>query len=453
MATGLLEDAIQENLDIMIVTDGEFNNASIRRALDLKYPSAMKKPTSIEYIFKDRAKFDVQNPVIGSLYNQITAAENKKKEKALLQTFSKAPTIKDIDIGRRLRELRDFNDSRRNDDDDDDDDDGNRGNNSGLKPPPLPSIPLSSSTPRLSRGEFPPTPPPSCRDDSSPSSSLTATQRFLLQRPQSERVAEAEAIGQEPGSSGPTASRVIFSERVQRIFPDSSKIIEETIEEEPSILDEMEIDDNEDNSEVQSAVQKLSKGETPKGLKFFSGGEQEGQTLIANERKNVCILNEINEYFLEYLSSSFGRNLSTKNKMKIHIETSQIFHDNQITGESLFDFLHVQEDITKKLLKVNIAISDNFEFYVREVLLNITDDRNDTNSNSTSKLLFYHFNTLRQGQGKSFYKIRHSVITADTVALGELQKRDWQYFIVTLLEISNKEYERGDLTDTQEKDY
>ena len=139
LATGLLEDAIQENLD-MIVTDGEFNKASIRRALDLKYPSVMKKPTSIEYIFKDRAKFDVQNPVIGSLYNQITAAEKKKKEKALLQTFSKAPTIKDIDIGRRLRELRDFNDSRRNDDDDDDDDgnDSNRGNNSGLPPPPLP---------------------------------------------------------------------------------------------------------------------------------------------------------------------------------------------------------------------------------------------------------------------------------------------------------------------------
>ena len=253
---------------------------------------------------------------------------------------------------------------------------------------------------------------------------MTATQRFLLQRPQSERVAEAEAINQEPGSSGPTASRVIFSERVQRMFPDSSKIIEETIEEEPSIFDEMEIDDNEDNSEVQSAVQKLSKGETPKGLNFFSGGEQEGQTLITNERKNVGVLNESNEYFLEYLSSSFGRNLSTKNKMKIHIETSQIFHDNQITDESLFDFLHIQEDITKKLLKVNIAISDSFEFYVREVLLNITDDRNDMNLNSTSKFLFYHFNTLRQAQGKSFYKIRHSIITDDTVALGELQKRD-----------------------------
>ena len=59
----------------------------------------------------------------------------------------------------------------------------------------------------------------------------------------------------------------------------------------------METGDNEDNSEVQSAVQKLSKGETPKELKFFSGGE--GQNLIANARKNVGVLNESNANFLE----------------------------------------------------------------------------------------------------------------------------------------------------------
>ena len=78
LATGLFEDSIQENLE-MIVTDGEFNNASVRRALDLKYPSVMKKPTPLEYIFKDRAKFDVQNPVIGSLYNQIKNNKDKRK--------------------------------------------------------------------------------------------------------------------------------------------------------------------------------------------------------------------------------------------------------------------------------------------------------------------------------------------------------------------------------------
>ena len=77
-----LQDTIQENLN-MIVTDGAFNNASIRRALDTKYPSVMKKPNPIDFMFKDKAKFDVQNPVIGSLYEQIV--DNKKKEKEILR--------------------------------------------------------------------------------------------------------------------------------------------------------------------------------------------------------------------------------------------------------------------------------------------------------------------------------------------------------------------------------
>ena len=78
LATDLLQDSIQEKLD-MIVMDGSFNNASIRRALDRKFPSVMKKPNLIEVMFKDKSKFDVQNPVVGSLIMQVV--DNKKKRK------------------------------------------------------------------------------------------------------------------------------------------------------------------------------------------------------------------------------------------------------------------------------------------------------------------------------------------------------------------------------------
>ena len=356
----------------MIVTDGEFNNASVRRALDLKYPSVMKKPTLLEYIFKDRTKFDVQNHVIGSLYNQIKNNKDKINEKQYLQLLSNAPSIKDIDISKQLKDLRDFNNQRRNNDDDDDDDNDDRGNNSvnrsnnsGL-PSPLSLLALSS-TPNVSRNVFPPTPPASRREESSSSSSLTPTQRFLLQP------AEREAIAIRQENSGTTsACRVTVSDTVRKIFPESKKIIEETIIEEPSD------DDNE-------TLQTLSRGETPKELKFFSGGEIEIDTLMSNVTNNVGVLNESNSDFLEFLSSEIGKNLMIRNKLKIHIETGQLFHDNQITNESIFDFLRNQEDITKKLLRVNIAITDDFEYYVREILSNVTDDTNDLNSNSTSK--------------------------------------------------------------------
>ena len=58
LATGLLKDGIQQSLD-MIVTDGGFNDAVIRRELDLKYPSIMKKPDPIDIVFKDKEKFDM----------------------------------------------------------------------------------------------------------------------------------------------------------------------------------------------------------------------------------------------------------------------------------------------------------------------------------------------------------------------------------------------------------
>ena len=48
----------------MIVTDGKFNNVGIRRVLDMKYLSIMKKTKPD---VKDKAKFDTQGPVIGNL--------------------------------------------------------------------------------------------------------------------------------------------------------------------------------------------------------------------------------------------------------------------------------------------------------------------------------------------------------------------------------------------------
>ena len=53
-ATGRLKDSIQNSLD-MIVTDGKFNNAGIRRALHTKYRTIIKKPNPINVVFKDKA--------------------------------------------------------------------------------------------------------------------------------------------------------------------------------------------------------------------------------------------------------------------------------------------------------------------------------------------------------------------------------------------------------------
>ena len=95
--------------------------------------------------------------------------------------------------------------------------------------------------------------------------------------------------------------------------------------------------------------------------------------------------------------------------------------------------------MTKKELKVNVPIEDDFEYYVNEILSNITDDTFDMNSNSTSKFSFYHFNTFTQAQGKLFLAIRHSITANDDYALEVLQNNKRQYFIETLLYLSKEE--------------
>ena len=125
LATDLLQDSIQQSWDI-IVSDGGFNDAAVRRELDLKYPSIMKKPNPIDVDFKDKAKFDVQNPIIGSLVAQVQ--ENKTSEKATLNQLSGVPSTKDIELAECLAKSR----GKTN----------NNNNNNNNFPPFLPPSPL-----------------------------------------------------------------------------------------------------------------------------------------------------------------------------------------------------------------------------------------------------------------------------------------------------------------------
>ena len=121
------------------------------------------------------------------------------------------------------------------------------------------------------------------------------------------------------------------------------------------------------------------------------------------------------------------------------MDSGQIFHDNKITSETLYDFLKRQQDLNKKELKINLPLGDDFNYYVIEILTNIKDDIFDLNSNSTSKFLFYNFSTFTSFLGKEIFTIRHSIIANDKYALETLQNRNGSYFIKKLIYISNND--------------
>ena len=157
LATGLLKDTIQDSLD-MIVSDGKFNDVSVRRALDTKYLLVMKKSNPIDVVFKNKAKFDMQCLIIGTLSTQIQSG--KTNEKAIEKQLRGAPSIKDLNFPERLERLKQYNRRNNNDDDDNDDDDD---------PPPTPIFDPPLYYPSL----------PS-EDDSYIDDDFNPTQNFLL---------------------------------------------------------------------------------------------------------------------------------------------------------------------------------------------------------------------------------------------------------------------------------
>ena len=127
----------------------------------------------------------------------------------------------------------------------------------------------------------------------------------------------------------------------------------------------------------------------------MGGGTHRGNEPRFYAMQNVGMLNKSNEQFLDYLSSSFAQEVLSKTKMKIHLDTRNIYYNNLNMRESIYSFMHAQQDETKKLLDFDLDNNDNFEFYLNEIIAGVTDDEYDIDTHSTSKFLFYHFNNLR----------------------------------------------------------
>ena len=61
----------------------------------------MKKSNPIDVVFKDKAKYDTQNPIIETLLTEIESGKSKN-EKAIENQLKGAPSIKDLMIVERL---------------------------------------------------------------------------------------------------------------------------------------------------------------------------------------------------------------------------------------------------------------------------------------------------------------------------------------------------------------
>ena len=148
-----------------------------------------------------------------------------------------------------------------------------------------------------------------------------------------------------------------------------------------------------------------------------------------------------NRAFLNYLSLPSGQNLLQRNKKKIHLQSDDIFINDNNSNKNIYYFLSAQEDNTKLSMEIEYTGLEYWCFYINDYLANITNDKFDMLTRVNSKFLFYNFSNYQNLISEETYKVKHTIIVNDNFALEKMQSKNWPYFIERLIRISE-----GDIT-------
>ena len=135
LATSDFGRELQQDINEITGGDEKFNDAVLRRALDLKSDGLFRNPQPISLLFNDVEKFHQQNPIIGKLATQINVS--KLSESDLVKRRLLEGEISKIEG--RLYNLKYGKVNKDNDDNDDNDDDNDE--------PPTPPRGGSSAPP------------------------------------------------------------------------------------------------------------------------------------------------------------------------------------------------------------------------------------------------------------------------------------------------------------------
>ena len=111
-----------------------------------------------------------------------------------------------------------------------------------------------------------------------------------------------------------------LSEQLSKIFPNINEVNKQ---------DEKYF--KEDVNDLTEILTKIGKDDTPFGFEFFTGGKNKKFDDII--RSIVPSSNNLD--FLDFLHSDQCKQNLVNNKLKIHIETGNIYYENQDTNESI----------------------------------------------------------------------------------------------------------------------
>ena len=142
--------------------------------------------------------------------------------------------------------------------------------------------------------------------------------------------------------------------------------------------------------------------------------------------------------FLDFLQSDQCKQILVNNKLKIHIETGNIYYDDQDTNESILDFFFNQQNPITGVINFDFIYGESYADYFNWLIKGFDSyqkSKLDVLTWKNSKCLFYHYNDILQESNLELKKVKHSVVTDDYIAAEEIQNQNCQYFVESALEV------------------
>ena len=107
---------------------------------------------------------------------------------------------------------------------------------------------------------------------------------------------------------------------------------------------EAELENFKKQYQIYTLTDEIDQGHVPEILESYFGGPDDSfftRVLDLNPDEDTML-------FMQFLATDYGSQIMMQNRLSIHFSTSDLYHGEINTNESLFDFIVSQKNYTKK---------------------------------------------------------------------------------------------------------
>ena len=172
----------------------------------------------------------------------------------------------------------------------------------------------------------------------------------------------------------------------------------------------------------------------------FAGGYKDNNYLrIINEIERRGLNTSENRDFIDYLSTDECERVMEGNDITIHVESGEYLVGELETGESLYNFLALQTDEDKKVIRTILRYSGSLKSFTEDYMQSALGTEEkwllDSDLFVYSKYLVANHNSgylVMRGQEPIY--CRHSRATEDDVMLKSMNENNWHDFLDNAIE-------------------